>query len=414
MLGGLLNGVIRFALHQRVLIAVLAVFLMVYGSRQIAELPIDVFPNLDRPRVVVMTEAHGLAPEEVETLVTIPLESALNGATGVQAVRTSSGIGLSVVYVEFDWGTDIFNDRQIVAERLALAREQMPSGVTPQLAPISSVMGQIMMIGIWSDDGSTSPMRLRTLADWVVRQRLLTLPGVSQVFVMGGERKQFQVLVDPNELLRYGVTLDEVKTALSESNDNATGGYLDEQGPNELLVRSLGRIGSVEELEGVTGEIHRCGTMEAAAEKLAELVEGLDAEFIGRTDHALCAELVAELPPECFINDNVDPTELAKLPAALVAADTLLADTGSAMVACATPHHRLMCYLPPVCIVIAKTEQLVEHMPAAWEQIAARAADPELRGEFVFITGPSRTADIEKILILGVHGPKRLVVLLVG
>jgi Cu/Ag efflux pump CusA len=251
MLSGLLNGVIRFALKQRVLVAVLAVFLMVYGGWQIAELPIDVFPNLDRPRVVLMTEAPGLAPEEVEALVTFPLESALNGATDVQAVRTLSGIGLSVVYVEFDWGTDIFNDRQIVAERLALASERMPPGVTPQLAPISSVMGQIMIIGMWSEDGSTSPMELRTLADWVVRQRLLTIPGVSQVFVMGGERKQFQVLVDPNELLRYGVTLDEVKTALSESNDNATGGYLDEQGPNELLVRSLGRIRSVEELEGV-------------------------------------------------------------------------------------------------------------------------------------------------------------------
>ena len=251
MLGGVLNGVIRFALQQRVLVAVLAVFLTVYGGWQIAELPIDVFPNLDRPRVVIMTEAHGLAPEEVETLVTFPLESALNGATDVQAVRTSSGIGLSVVYVEFDWGTDIFNDRQIVAERLALASERMPPGVTPQLAPISSVMGQIMIIGMWSEDGSTTPMQLRTLADWDVRQRLLTIPGVSQVFVMGGDRKQFQVLVDPNELLRYGVTLDEVKTALIESNDNATGGYLDEQGPNELLVRSLGRIGSKKELEGV-------------------------------------------------------------------------------------------------------------------------------------------------------------------
>lgn len=172
----------------------------------------------------------------------------------------------------------------------------------------------------------------------------------------------------------------------------------------------------VTELEAVTGEVHRCETMEAAAEKLAEIVEGLDAEAIGRTDHALCDELVADLPPECFLTDqpDADATELGKLPAALVGADTLLADTGSVMVACATPHHRLMCYLPPVCILIAKTDQLVEHMPAAWEKIAARAADPELRGEFVFITGPSRTADIEKILILGVHGPKRLVVLLVG
>lgn len=172
----------------------------------------------------------------------------------------------------------------------------------------------------------------------------------------------------------------------------------------------------VTELEAVAGEVHRCETMEAAAEKLAEIVEGLDAEFIGHTDHALCGELVADLPPECFVGDksDADATELAKLPAALVAADTLLADTGTTMVACATPHHRLMCYLPPTCIVIAKTDQLVEHMPAAWEKIAARAADPDLRGEFVFITGPSRTADIEKILILGVHGPKRLVVLLVG
>jgi len=272
MLGRLLNGIIRFSLHQRVLVAVMAVFLMVYGGWQIAELPIDVFPSLDRPRVVIMTEAPGLAPEEVEALVTFPLESALNGATDVQAVRTSSGIGLSVVYVEFDWGTDIFNDRQIVAERLALAAERMPPGVAPQLAPISSVMGQIMIIGMWSEAGVTSPMELRTLADWVVRQRLLTIPGVSQVFVMGGERKQFQVLVDPNKLLRFGVTLDEVKKALEESNQNATGGYLDEQGYHELLVRSLGRIRKTEQLEDVVVKIREGRPV--LVSQVARVIEG--------------------------------------------------------------------------------------------------------------------------------------------
>jgi len=251
MRSSFLNGVIRVALQQRVLVAALALSLMVFGSWQISKLPIDVFPNLNRPRVVVMVEAPGLAPEEVETLITFPLESALSGATGVQAVRTQSGVGLAVIYVEFDWGTDVYNDRQIVAERLQLVGDRLPPGITPQLAPISSIMGQIQIIGMWSESGKTSPMELRTLADWVVRQRLLTIPGVSQIFVMGGERMQFQVLVDPNELLRYGVTLDEVKTALEESNENTTGGYLDEQGPSELLVRSLGRVTSIEEIRNI-------------------------------------------------------------------------------------------------------------------------------------------------------------------
>ena len=187
----------------------------------------------------------------MEALITFPIESVLNGATGVQAVRTQSGVGIAVIYVEFDWGSDIFTDRQIVAERLALVADRLPKGVTPQLAPISSVMGQIMIIGLWSDDGKTSPMKMRTLADWVVRQRLLTIPGVSQVFVIGGERKQFQVLIAPDELLRYGTSVEEVKTAIGQSNANATGGYLDEQGPNELLVRSLGRIQTIEQLRNV-------------------------------------------------------------------------------------------------------------------------------------------------------------------
>ncbi len=251
MLDAALNGLLRFSLQQRVLVTTLAVALTVYGAWQMRALPIDVFPSLDRPRVVVMTEAPGLAPEEVEALITFPLESALNGATGVQAVRSASDVGLSVIYVEFDWGADVFAGRQIVAERLALAGERLPPGVTPQLAPISSIMGQIMIIGMWSETGETPAMELRSLADWVVRQRLLTIPGVSQVFAMGGERMQYQVLVDPQQLVRYGVTLREVKTALAESNENATGGYLEQQGPHELLVRSLGRVHT----EGEVGEV---------------------------------------------------------------------------------------------------------------------------------------------------------------
>ena len=172
----------------------------------------------------------------------------------------------------------------------------------------------------------------------------------------------------------------------------------------------------VEEIEAVTGEVIRCQSMDDARAMLAKLLEELNCYQLGCTDNPLCRELTTGMDAAQLELGQCDPTsqELAKLPAGLVGADTLLADTGTCMVACATPHERMMCYLPPVCIVIAKTDQLVEHMPQAWGTIGPRVADPELRGEFVFITGPSRTADIEKILILGVHGPKRLIVLLVG
>ncbi|REJ65016.1 MAG: AcrB/AcrD/AcrF family protein [Planctomycetota bacterium] len=268
----MLNAIIRFALKQRLLIAALALFLTFYGGWQISQLPIDVFPDLNRPRVTVMVEAPGMAPEEVETLITFPLETALNGATGVQAVRSASGIGMSVIYVEFDYGTDIYNDRQIVNERLALASEQLPEGIKPQLAPISSIMGQIMIVGMWSEGDKTPPMKLRTIADWVVRQRLLTIPGVSQVFVMGGGRKQFQVLVDPDALLRYGVTLHEVETAVRESNQNSTGGYLDEQGPHEYLVRALGRVKTLRDLEELVVKV-RAG-QSILLGQVARIVEG--------------------------------------------------------------------------------------------------------------------------------------------
>ncbi len=274
----MLNAIIRFSLRHPLLIIALSFVMLGYGGYELYHLPIDVFPDLNRPRVTVMTEAPGLAPEEVETLITFPLESVLNGATGVQAVRSSSGIGLSVIYVEFDWSREIYVARQVVAEKLALAADRLPEGIKPQMAPISSIMGQIMLVGMWVEgressvqgqepEGasawlstldsrpSTSPIDLRTLADWVVRQRLLTIPGVAQVVTMGGGRKQFQVLVNPDSLLTYGVTLHEVEQALSQSNANATGGYLN-MGPNEYLVRSIGRIKAISELEEVVVKPH--------------------------------------------------------------------------------------------------------------------------------------------------------------
>ncbi|MCR9209362.1 MULTISPECIES: efflux RND transporter permease subunit [Rhodopirellula] len=248
----MLDRIIQFSLNNRLIVLAVAAIMLGVGAWQSLQLPIDVFPNLNRPRVVVMTEAPGMAPEEVEALITFPLETAFNGASGVEAVRSSSGIGLSVIYVEFAWDTDIYNDRQIVNERLQLASENLPDGVKPTLAPISSIMGQILMYGMWSEGDVTEPMEVRTLADWVVRQRLLTIPGVSQVFTMGGGRMQYQVLVDPDALRTFGLTMDQVHEAVTRSNLNATGGYLDERGANELLVRGLGRITSLEDLRQVT------------------------------------------------------------------------------------------------------------------------------------------------------------------
>ncbi|MCB0726609.1 MAG: efflux RND transporter permease subunit [Ignavibacteriae bacterium] len=242
----MLNKIISFSLKNRLLVVAAAALLLVYGIRTIINLPIDVLPDLNRPRVTVMTEAHGLSPEEVEVLITIPIENALNGATGVKEVRSNSGVSLSIVFVEFDWDTDILIARQTVAEKLQLVKEKLPADVTPVMGPISSVMGQIQIVGISATD-STSKMDIRTIADWTLRPRILSISGVSQVINIGGDVKQYQVLVDPNKMKDFKISLKEVEDAIGSSNSNTTGGFT-ENSNQEYLLRNIGRAASIEEV----------------------------------------------------------------------------------------------------------------------------------------------------------------------
>ena len=233
----MLNKIISFSLHNRPVILFFSVLLMVVGIWTACKMEVDVFPDLNAPTVVVMTEAQGMASEEVERLVTFPIETAVNGATDVRRVRSSSTTGFSVVWVEFDWGTDIYRDRQIVSEKLATIGDALPQGVgQPTLGPQSSILGEVLFIGLTAD--STSMGDLRTLADWTVRPQLLATGGVAQVTVMGGDIMEYQIRVHPERMRHYGVTLTQVMDATRNMNRNASGGVLYERG-NEYIVRGV-------------------------------------------------------------------------------------------------------------------------------------------------------------------------------
>jgi len=251
----MLNAVISWSLHNRGIVLILAAVAVVSGGYQLARMPVDVFPDLNRPTVTIMTETPGLAPEEVEVLVTRQLEFLLNGATGVQRVRSASGIGLSIVWVEFEWGTDIYRDRQVVAEKLQVARDRLPKDMNPVLAPISSIMGEIMLLGLRSnrvpatdEEAAAIAMDLRTLGEFDVRNRLLAVEGVSQVTVMGGLFKQYQIVTSPDRLAAQNVTLQQLAEAAAKANVLAGGGIV-VRNPQESLLRISGQSLALQDLE---------------------------------------------------------------------------------------------------------------------------------------------------------------------
>jgi len=243
----MLNKILSISLHNRLLVLFGAVVLSLTGLYLARTMNVDVFPDLTAPTVTILTEAHGMESEEVEKLVTYQLETAMNGSPNVRRIRSSSAAGISIVWIEFDWGTDIYRARQIVSERIPMVQENLPEGVsTPTMAPISSIMGEIMLLGVTSD--SLSPMELRTLADWTIRPRIKSIGGIANVVVIGGDFKQYQVFANPEKLKYYDVTLGELLEKVTESNINAPGGVLNEFG-NQYIIKGSGRAYAVEDLQ---------------------------------------------------------------------------------------------------------------------------------------------------------------------
>ncbi|MGQ9620161.1 MAG: efflux RND transporter permease subunit [Bacteroidales bacterium] len=266
----MLNKIIDFSLRNRIFVLAGAFLLLLTGTWITLTMDIDIFPELTAPTVVIMTEAHGMAPEEVESLVTFPIEAAINGSTYIRRVRSNSTMGFSIVWAEFDWGTDIYKARQTVAERLSQVTEQLPAGVSkPVLAPQASLLGEMLIIAVTSD--SLGPMDLRTLSDWNIANRLLAVPGVAQVHVIGGEVKEYQILADPLRMNFYNVSLDELLDAIRSSNENAPGGFINQHG-NKYLIRALGRTNNLQEIKNCV--IKSVNGQSVTAGDVAEVITG--------------------------------------------------------------------------------------------------------------------------------------------
>ena len=243
------NFLVRTSLNNRLIVLAAAALLVVWGSLALRTLPVDVFPDLNKPTVTIMTEAEGLAPPEVEQLVGYPIETALNGIPGVTRVRSVAGIGLSIVYAEFDWGTDIYRNRQQVAERLASIASQLPPGITPQMGPVSSIMGEIMLIAVTGSDKADA-MAVREMADFVIRPRLLSISGISQVIPIGGQVRQFRVTPNIAGLAALDVGVEDIERAIRAFGGNTGGGFVD-QHDREYLIRNLGRTTDLDDLRNV-------------------------------------------------------------------------------------------------------------------------------------------------------------------
>ncbi len=241
----MLNKIIKFSLNNKLFILLLAILLIAGGVYTAQKMDVDVFPDLTSPTVVVMTDAHGMSAEETERLVTFHIETAVNGATDVRRVRSASLQGYSFVWVEFGWGTDIFKARQIVSEKMVTLGSVLPKGIVPTLAPQSSIMGEILLIGLQSD--STSLMDLRSIADWVVKPTILATGGVSQVTIIGGDYKQYQILADPQKMGIYGVTMNELAQVGQTLSSNSAGGVIRDYG-NEYMLRGMARTNDLEQM----------------------------------------------------------------------------------------------------------------------------------------------------------------------